>query len=299
MAKYRWKPTPQALRNITILLVLLIIIIVSIANAISKGIKTSLAKRQYKTLTKELQVTIDAYHAQGLSYPSGVMIQASTTPLPPSVSEYLWLYSNRAMFADTVVSAAQNNISYTHFLYTYGQGNYKPGDGKLTEAELSGGVPTYYQWDERWAYQEFGDNILGICGSGPPAMSMAIVGLSHDASATPGAIAAYAEDEGLYYEGYGSAWALVPYAADEWGLNSYEVILDQNAMESALDDDEIIVVVVGKGDFTKDSTGFLVLYDYNEEGFFVKDPLNETNTEKRISYKSLEDEIEAMWAIYK
>lgn len=305
MAKYKWRATPQALRNIAILLALILIIIFMIANGITKAIKNGVAKRQYKVLTKQIQVVVDDYADNGLSYPSGEMNAAVTTKLPSSVTEYLWVYEHKAELPAGTVETAQKNLSFAHFLYRYGNGATSPSSPKLTDAELQGGVPTLYQWDERWGFTPFGDSTIGVCGGGPTAVSMILIGITGDASATPTAVAEYAEDQGLYFSGYGSMWGLVPWAADDFfseasGHRIYyeEVILDENALKDALDEGKIVSIVTSKGTFTKEESGFIVLVDYNSEGFIIRDPLSEANTNKVWKFKEFEDEIVAIWALW-
>lgn len=298
MAKYKWRATPQALRNIAILIALLLIIIFMIASGINKAIKNSIARRQYKTLSKEIQVTVNDYAAEGLTYPSGGMNTAVTTSLPSSVTEYLWLYANKADLPAGTVELGQKNIRFAHFLYQYGNGATSPSKPNIPESEYTDQVPTFYQWDERWGFVPYGDSVIGVCGSGPVMMSMAIMYITGNAAATPAAVAAYAEDDGLYYENYGSAWGLVPYAADEFGLYYEEVILDGEALKDELDEGRLVAIVVGKGDFTKDQSGFLLLTGYTNEGFIIRDPFSEANTNKVWKFDDLSKDIVAIWALW-
>lgn len=38
----------------------------------------------------------------------------------------------------------------------------------------TGGIPLLLQWDERWGYKNYGDNIMAINGCGPTCLSMVV-----------------------------------------------------------------------------------------------------------------------------
>lgn len=44
--------------------------------------------------------------------------------------------------------------------------------GSITEEELKEDVPLFQQWDKRWGYVHYGNDIIAIDGCGPTCMSM-------------------------------------------------------------------------------------------------------------------------------
>ncbi len=298
MARYTWKASPTAIRNLAILAVVVILIFWLLISGLARGVRQGRAKREYRKIAATVAVDREAYEMQNLSFPSGRIIQASTTPLPDSVAEYLWFFYNQDKFPAGQILVAKGNPGYTHFLYQYGNelsGTYK-GEISLTTAEASADIPHLYQYDARWAYEEYFDTVIGLGGDGPTALSMCIIGLTGDTSANPKVIADYAIENDLYYEGYGTAWALIPYCAEDYGLKTNEVILDQYAMESELDQGKVMIVVLEKSPYYPDAH-YLVLTGYDVQGFFVNDPLDAGRV--RYAYSELEDYIVAIWALDK
>lgn len=299
MAKYKWRPTPQALRNIFILLAIIIIILVMIANGISNMITNIANKRAYKASAKEVAVLREDYKEDGLtSFPSGKINRTVTAKLPNVITDYLWVYDHQTEYDATIRSFAQKNHDFAHFLFLQGNGSTSDPKYKLTESETSGGFPVYYQWDERWAYTEYGDSVMGIDGGCPTILSSAFIGLTGNPSYTPTALAEYAEHNDYYYENYGSAWALVPNAAEDHDLYQEEVILDEEAWHYELDNGRVIVLVMEQNTWCR-GEGYILVTSYNKDGYKILDPMSVANTEKTWTYANLQKEVEAIWAIGK
>jgi len=300
MARYTWKASPTAIRNLAILAVLVILLLWLMISCAARSVKQSKANREYRKLAATVAVDREVYEMEGISFPSGRVIAAATTPLPDPVTEYLWFFYHQDLFPENQIRLAKGNPDYTHFLYQYGNelsGTYK-GEISLTTAEASEAVPHLYQYDARWAYEEYFDTVIGIGGDGPTALSMCIIGLTGDTSANPKVIAEFAEENNLYYTGYGTAWALIPYCAEEYGLTYKEVILDQYAMESELDLGRVVVIVLEESP-NYPGAHFLVLTGYDVQGFVVNDPASAENSRVRWSYADLEDHIVAIWSLEK
>lgn len=296
-SKYKWRATPEAVRNIVIALAVVIVVVVLIVSGIKKGVNNAKARRAYKQAAKELEVKREEYAAQGVSFPSGYTVSALTTPLPTSIRDYVVVYQNQAKLPTGAKKQAQHNAGMTHYLYQLVTGDREQIKNiKFTDAELAAKFPTFYQWDERWGFTEYGDSQLGLNGSGPTVASMLIVGLTKDQTATPRALARYAESEGLYYEDYGTAWSLITYSADEYGLDSFEIWLDEDAIKNALDAGYGVALVMSEGHFCQDSC-FILLTGYNDQGFTVVDPNSIENTNTVWSYADIKGEIMAIYAV--
>jgi len=167
--------------------------------------------------------------------------------------------------------------------------------GKITEAELSGGIPLFQQWDERWGYFHYGSSVLGITGCGPTCLSMVVAGLTGNADATPAAVADYSEKNGYYVEGVGTAWDLMTSGAAGYGLSSQEIPLSEETMTAALSAGHPLIVSLGPGDFTS-SGHFIVITGYSDGKFTVNDPNSGLLSKESWSYDRLAPQIRSIWA---
>lgn len=161
--------------------------------------------------------------------------------------------------------------------------------------ELTGGeIPVFYQWDERWGYDRYGDNIVGLAGCGPTCLSMVAAGLLGDASLHPGAVAVFSVENGYRTES-GTSWDLMTLGAEKLGLTGEVLSLDENRMAQALAEGRPIICSMRPGDFT-DTGYFIVLVGYENGEFQIHDPNSVENTAMRWSYDRIKGQIKNLWA---
>ncbi len=169
----------------------------------------------------------------------------------------------------------------------------------LTDEELEQYCPLFLQWDARWGAHAYGDgNMIAVAGCGPTSLSMVVVGLTGDAEVTPTAVADYAMEHGYYLSGTGTKWELMSKGAKAYGLDSKQIRMNESQMKQALDDGAYLICSVRKGDFT---TGghFIVIYGYDEQGFFVNDPQTVYRSNIQWTFDSLRSQMKAVWALKK
>ena len=158
-----------------------------------------------------------------------------------------------------------------------------------------GQVPLLLQWDKRWGYESYGDSIIGLAGCGPTCLSMVYVYFTHDLNGTPREIASYCEKNGYYTEN-GTSWSLWTEGLPALGLSGKELPLVENSMKTALDQGKLIVCSMRPGDFTT-SGHYILLYDYDDTGFCVKDPNRVSNSSRTWDYDTLSPQIKNLWTI--
>ena len=155
--------------------------------------------------------------------------------------------------------------------------------------------PLLMQWDKRWGYEEYGDSIMGLSGCGPTCLSMAYLYFTGDATGNPREMGIFCEEYG-YYTQVGTSWELWTDGVAQLGLSGKVLSLDESVMKNALNDGKIIICSMRPGDFT--TTGhYILIYDYNEQGFLIHDPNRKSNSEKIWSYDTLNGQIKNLWAI--
>lgn len=149
-----------------------------------------------------------------------------------------------------------------------------PGQA-LTDAGRN--IVFYTQTDDRFADELFGEDPIGIYGCGPSAMAIVVSTLT-DLTVDPVKMAEWAYDNGYWAPKSGSYHTLIAGAADAFSLHCESCPREDTArMRSALEEGSLIVVLMGKGQFT-DSGHFIVLYGLTEDG---KVKLADPNSEER------------------
>lgn len=159
---------------------------------------------------------------------------------------------------------------------------------------VQGQFPLLLQWDARWGYVRYGDDLLAVTGCGPTCLAMAAAGLTGDNAITPAAVAEQAQRDGYWVDGV-TSWALMTDGCRAWGLVSEELPLTESAVTGALEEGQPIICSVRPGDFT--TTGhFILLAGLEEEGIRVNDPNSPQNSGRLWTYDELEPQIRNLWA---
>lgn len=163
--------------------------------------------------------------------------------------------------------------------------------GALVEGE----IPFMLQWDERWGYSEFGDNIIGCAGCGPTCLSMIISGLTGDNTVTPYVVGKYIDENGYYTYGEGTAWSAMTDVASHFGIQAENISNVRDYVYESLEDGHPIICSVGPGSFT---TGghFIVLAGLKDGKIIINDPNSIENSKKLWDLDEFQDEISNMWS---
>lgn len=158
----------------------------------------------------------------------------------------------------------------------------------------AGTFPLLLQWDPRWGYVRYGDDLLAVTGCGPTCLAMAAAGLTGDDTITPAAVADRAQRDGYWVDGV-TSWALMTDGCAAWGLVSEELPLSESTITEALNDGRPIICSVRPGDFT--TTGHFILLAGVEDGDIrVNDPNSPQNSNRTWTYDELEPQIRNLWA---
>lgn len=226
--------------------------------------------------------TIAADIADSSPLPSPIL----TGDIPPELAELLELNEETRDF----VKEYPNRDSYLSREIDLAS------DRGVTDALAAGRVPLLMQWDLRWGYAPYGDDMIGLAGCGPVCLSMACVYLTGDTSLHPAAMSEFAEKNGFYSK-YGTDWALWTDGVSLLGLSGETLTLSESAMKSTLDSGGLIICSMRPGDFT--TTGhFILIRGYDGNGFYVNDPNRHSNSDRQWSYDELSRQIKNLWGIW-
>ncbi|MBR1692270.1 MAG: C39 family peptidase [Lachnospiraceae bacterium] len=159
----------------------------------------------------------------------------------------------------------------------------------------SGEIPLFIQWDERWGYEQYGDDFLAVTGCGPTSLSMVYIGLTGDTSLHPLAMARLAEKEGYYVNGSGSSWSMMTDLAKKLGLTVRNVVFDEGHILDELRDGNPIICIMGPGDFTT-AGHFIVLTGIADNGEIeIHDPNSIRNSDRTWRLDVLMRQTRNLW----
>lgn len=228
--------------------------------------------------------------------PVSAASESEDTGIAQSQKEKLKRILSDDAWPDQLKELAGKNSEAIDFVYDYPEMKDKMQVIDLTEESRADQVPLLMQWDERWGYENYSGGFLGYTGCGPTALSMVVLYLTGDSSASPSAVAAYAESAGYSVPGSGSSWTLISEGCEHYGVHAREVPMMEDRIKAKLDEGCPIVVNVGPGDFT-DSGHYMVITGYDSEGFTINDSNSRANSEKHWTYEQLDGQVRNLWAM--
>lgn len=208
----------------------------------------------------------------------------------PEIKE---IYEHADEYPENLLACLCNNPEMTDYVKGYLSAEQTAAGG-LTKKELKEWIPLLLQWDERWGYVPFGDNVIGLSGCAPTCLSMVVVGLTGNSEATPDAIAQYAMDNGHYVMGTGTAWSLMTEGGQAYGVYGRELPLGRGSVMDELENGHPIICSMRAGDFTT-SGHFIVLTGVEDGKIRVNDP-NSRSRSRLWDYETLEWQISNLWS---
>ena len=145
----------------------------------------------------------------------------------------------------------------------------------------------YYRqdWNE---YKDvpYGNKTLGGYGCGPTNMAMIISSLTGE-RVSPVTLARYAEQNGMFVNGAGTAYAFITAAADRYGLKVTTCARsDSAALTGALRDGKLALTVMGPGIFSRGGH-FLTLRGMADGGIRIADSISYERSTKLWSAETL------------
>ena len=197
-------------------------------------------------------------------------------------------------YPEELLEMVANNVETADFVLDYPEKKDSvPADsiGEVTRGQ----IPLLLQWDRRWGYAPYGDNMIAVSGCGPTAVAMVAAGLTGDAQITPWKVAQYAQEQGYYAGDAGTSWELMTEGAQHFGVDGEEISLSESEIFSELESGSPIICSMRPGDFT--TTGhFIVLTGTDGEKIRVNDPNSKARSAQLWDYETLEYQINNLWA---
>lgn len=213
-------------------------------------------------------------------------------------SEYqdvLYLYKDFDKYPVDLLQLVIRNPETIEFVKDYPVKGNVDVIADVREEYTPGEIPLFIQWDERWGYAQYGDNMIAINGCGPTCLSMVCVGLTGNTNYTPKYVANKSQEMGFYTES-GTSWTLMSQGAAELGIKGYSININENSIYDELDNEHPIIASMGPGDFTTEGH-FIVLkgVDKNKK-IIINDPNSKIRSKKHWDVKELIKQTKSMWA---
>ena len=183
-------------------------------------------------------------------------------------------------------------LHYPEYAGTQDEANY-PGSIDMAGLFSPVRVPEYYQYDMRWGYKTYSGNVMAVSGGGPTALSMVASYLLGNGDMNPAWMAAYSENNGYTMEG-GTSWSLMSDGATGLGIDVTPITADQDRIERNLDVGNLVMCLMGPGDFTN-TAQFIVIVGYNDEGYEIRDPGSSARTSIRWQFDTIAPQLEGCW----
>lgn len=207
--------------------------------------------------------------------------------------EFQLIYDHMDEYPEALLNNLCCNPNMLDFALGY-QENYDTTSGTLEVSELEG-IPLFIQWDKRWGYNAYGNDVVGLSGCGPTCLSMVIVGLTKNQDATPDKLADYAMEHGYYEQNAGTKWSFMDEAASAYGVKGYYIYLNKDTMQEELVAGHPIVCAMRSGNFTAQGH-FIVIAGMEGDRFRVHDPNSIERSRQLWDYDTLQYQISAIWA---
>ena len=208
----------------------------------------------------------------------------------PKVREIM---ANKDQYPEQLIELLKSNEETVDFVFDYlEKKDTTPAD---TVGEVvQGQIPLLLQWDERWGYAFYADDMIAVNGCGPTAIAMVAAGLTGDNTVTPYKVAQFSAENGYYAGDSGTSWTLMTDGAQQFGIYGEEMGLSEGEVFSALENGHPIICSMRPGDFT--TTGhFIVLTGLEDGKIRVNDPNSRVRSEKLWDYSKLEYQINNLW----
>ena len=208
----------------------------------------------------------------------------------PKVREIM---ANKDRYPEQLIELLQNNEETADFVFDYPEKKDTAPADTVGEV-VQGQVPLLLQWDERWGYAFYADDMIAVNGCGPTAIAMVAAGLTGDNTVTPYKVAQFSAGNGYYAGDSGTSWTLMTDGAQQFGIYGEEMGLSEDEVFSALENGHPIICSMRPGDFT--TTGHFIMLTGIEDGKIqVNDPNSRVRSEKLWDYSRLEYQINNLW----
>ncbi len=239
-----------------------------------------------------------ASSARTISQPDRIQAEGTQPAGSETVSEeqmIAYVEAHPEEYPEHLRNFLKGNPEAAEFVFHYPEYKDREQEIDISGECTKGETPLFIQWDKRWGYEEYGDDLLALSGCGPVCLSMVYVGLTGDTAMDPKAMAEFSAENGYYLENVGTSWDLMSAGAEALGLSWHNPVLSRSAIFGELDAGRVLICSMRPGDFTQ--TGhFIVIYGREGNDLLIHDPNSKIRSNKKWNYDEVEGQIKNVWS---
>lgn len=210
-------------------------------------------------------------------------------------SSYREIMKNKQLYPKSMLLALDRNEDMLNFVHDYPHNKGKVYSNTIGTVQ-KGIYPLLIQYDQRWGYGMYGNNVIGMNGCGPTCASMIIAGMTGRNDITPYNVASYAYKNGYYRDG--TAWSFFTEGMKHYGIRARNIPLSKSSMVQSIMSGHPLISSMKPGDFT--TTGHLIVIKGIKNGMFmVNDPNSKKRSYRLWSYETLSPQIKSLWSFSK
>lgn len=206
---------------------------------------------------------------------------------------YKEVLANKDIYPEKLLEMLSRNKDMISYMYDFGDKKghvYIDNIGKVTKGEY----PLLLQYDKKWGYGIYGDNVIAVNGCGPTSLAMVVAGLTGKNDTTPYDIAKYSYEKGYYTEEWGTKWDLMSTGVEPFGVTGKKIVLSKQNLYNELNSGHPLVASMRPGDFT--TVGhFIVLTGIKDDKIVVNDPNSKERSAKLWEYDVIAPQIKGLW----
>lgn len=200
-------------------------------------------------------------------------------------------------YPESIISLYERNPETKEFVLHYPLEHGQEHEVDLSDYRDTEGVPLFMQWDSRWGYLDYGNDVVGLTGCGPVSLAMAGYAVTKDdVTFRPDNVIKFAIESGYCVPGNGSSWTLISEGGERLGLDVVQIPLDKNRIIKNLEVGNPIICIMGPGVFTS-SGHFIVLTAVEDGKFRINDPNSYKNSQRLWDYEEFQDQIRNLWVV--
>lgn len=202
------------------------------------------------------------------------------------------IIENKNKYPQVLLEMLARNIDMTDYVLEYEENRGQVFSNTIDTVQ-KGQYPLLLQYDKRWGYGIYKDDVIAINGCGPTSLDIILAGLTGRNDITPYDIALYSASNGYYQSG--TSWSFFTEGVQYFGIKGIEISLSKSNMMLELENGHPIICSMGRGDFT--TTGHIIAITGIKDGkFIVRDPNSKERSNKLWSYEKIAPQIKNLWS---
>lgn len=202
------------------------------------------------------------------------------------------IIENKNKYPQVLLEMLARNIDMTDYVLEYEENRGQVFSDTIGTVQ-KGQYPLLLQYDKRWGYGIYKDDVIAINGCGPTSLDIILAGLTGRNDITPYDIALYSANNDYYQSG--TSWSFFTEGVQYFGIKGTEISLSKSNMMLELENGHPIICSMGRGDFT--TTGHIIAITGIKDGkFIVRDPNSKERSNKLWSYEKIAPQIKNLWS---